>query len=181
MQIFLFFTIITQIFQCKEAEVYWQPEGQFALLKDDGTYSDPGVEFFSLQTVPDSIEILVLNFFAPECKPCIDELPELEKIYKTISTIEEVDFIAIGSILTAMGEGAYADLEKVTPEVYEFKKEHKVSYKSYLATSEQLESFGISGYPETFILYRDAERNWYVKRRYISSITEKNIYPYLNL
>ncbi len=123
----------------------------------------------------------MLNFFAPKCKPCIDELPELKKIHRTILEKDHIEFVAIGSVLTAMGEGAAQDLDKIATEVFDFMKEHSLKYASYLATTDLLENFGVTGFPETFILYRDKKRNWYVKRRYISSITEENIYPYLNM
>ena len=174
----LFFISILIIFwSCGKKNVYWQPHAEFPKITKSGTVL--ANETFSLKKIGANTKVLVLNFFAPKCKPCIVELPELEKINTKLSTMKDVEFITIGSTLSSPVPGDKTKLSEIAKAVAEFKKNYKVTYDSYLATSKELNEFGITGFPETFILHRDSENHWYVKRRYVSAIIENDVYQYI--
>lgn len=176
------YTAVILVFQlafaagCKEKEIYWNPQGKFPLLNADGSLSQS--EYFTLSETPEEIDIVVLNFFAPGCKPCIEEVPALKKIAKNIETRPDVKFIALGSTLETIGDDEIS-MKKIAHEVHQFHVEFSIKYPSYAANATLLKEYGVSGFPETFILAKDKKGAWYVKRRFISAITEKNIYDYL--
>ncbi|MES0488973.1 MAG: TlpA disulfide reductase family protein [Leptospirales bacterium] len=166
---------------CGPSVPVWQPTTQFPLLNSDGSVSEKIENSISITGVPDNVEILVLNFFAPHCPPCIAELPELKEISKIIDSREKVAFYAIGSTLTSVNNPTPPSKEQIVKELLEFIELYKIDYPVYLAESNKLQDFGITGFPETIILYRNEERKWYIKRKYVSSINLGNVLDFIKL
>lgn len=165
---------------CKTPTNYWTPEGKFPLLGPDGKVDQNETTTFSMQTVPDQYEILVINFFAPDCKPCILEVPDLKSIYKNIEKKPHIKFVAIGARLTSLSDETVEDAAAIAAEIHQFVRGFKVEYPAYLGTTANLKNYGLTGFPETFVLYRNEKRQWYVKRRYVGVITQKDINPFLD-
>jgi len=177
----LFILLAFVMTSCGPSVPPWQPATEFPLLKSDGTVLSGKTQSISITGISDDIEILVLNFFAPKCPPCIEELPELKEIAKIISSTDKVSFYAIGSTLNSLDNPKPPTQEEMVEELLEFIDFYKIDYPVYLAESHKLQDFGITGFPETIILYRDKERKWYVKRKYVSRINLNNILDFIKL
>ncbi|HEX8068023.1 MAG TPA: TlpA disulfide reductase family protein [Thermoleophilaceae bacterium] len=86
-------------------------------------------------------KVVVLNFWASWCDPCRDEAPLLERWHRQIAprggTVLGVD--ALDSTGSARG----------------FVRRYGLTYPNVKdASGEKLRPFGVSGYPETFVLDR---------------------------
>ena len=105
-------------------------------------YFNSAAEFPSLNTkttfsiASAKEDILVLNFFAPDCPPCIEEMPALKKFYQNLPN--GLGFVGIGSVLEAVGEKLPSTDPEVVNRVKEFKQEYQVAYPVFLAGSDQL-------------------------------------------
>ena len=78
----------------------------------------------------------VLNFWFTSCKPCIDEMPILNKIKNKYQ--DKVDFIAI----------TYEPGDKTIP----FFKKHKFDYKQIIGEKEFVEHLGIQAFPKNIFI-----------------------------
>ena len=149
-------------FHCKR-EQYWQPDRKFANLQQ----TQPG---FQITDLPEQVETLVINLFAPNCPPCIEELPELQKLYEKSQADEKLKFIAIGSHLDTV-----ADLEisrsDIIKTVGEFVQNEKIQYPVYIADQTDIRALRVTGFPETFVLHRDKKSKfgWRLQRKFISA------------
>lgn len=156
-----------------------QFSGEFPLVEKNGSVNNKVI--FSLNSVPENVQVLVINFFAPDCKPCIMEVPDLKKIYSGIQKEEKMQFIAIGSKLTSLFDEEVSDVQKVAPEVNKFAQAYQLPYPVYVALTKDLKNFALTGFPESFILYRNEKKHWIVKRRFVGVITERDVKPFLHL
>jgi thiol-disulfide isomerase/thioredoxin len=94
----------------------------------------------------------VLNFWFTSCKPCIDEMPILNKIKSKYQN--QVDFIAI----------THEEKDKTVP----FFKKHKFDYKQIIGEKEFVEQLGIQAFP----------KNIFIDKNGIIKIIENGI-PYI--
>lgn len=78
----------------------------------------------------------VLNFWFTTCKPCIDEMPILNKIKDKFHN--KIDFIAI----------TYETKDKTIP----FFKKHKFEYKQIVGEKEFVEQLGIQAFPKNIFI-----------------------------
>jgi len=78
----------------------------------------------------------VLNFWFTSCKPCIDEMPILNKIKSKYQN--KVNFIAI----------TYEPEDKTIP----FFKKHKFDYKQIIGEKEFVEYLGIQAFPKNIFI-----------------------------
>lgn len=153
-----------------DGSVFFQPDTSFPSL-------DGKSEFNFLKESDSSVEVLYVNFFAPGCKPCIDEIPELLEFHRVAKDLyPQVRFIGIGSLLEASAD--FLSSEDVRPQINEFVKDFSIDYPVYLAGVEELARFNVTGFPETFIFFRDKSGKWYLRRKYISSITVSELEKY---
>lgn len=92
-------------------------------------------------------EIVVLNFWATWCKPCIEEMPALARLHRTFSG-RGVRVIAVS-----------ADEPGSEEAVRDFVEERRFPFSIWLgATTDSMESFGLKPVlPGTVVLDREGE------------------------
>lgn len=134
-----------------------------------------GESKFSMAAVDAEARFLVLNFYAPDCPPCEKEVPALKKFAAKYAADKEIRFVAIGSSLRAIAQdndsqkGAVTHNEIVS-DLNLFSRKFNLSYPQFIAEAEQLKSWRVTGFPETFVFERIAGK-WQLARKYISEIT----------
>jgi thiol-disulfide isomerase/thioredoxin len=155
---------------CRAREVFVDADLKFKSLD--------GQPEFSVASVPQSVEYLIINFFAPDCPPCEKEIPELEKFYFKYKSNPKVQFVAVGSSLKAVATDVKNSNESVIAAVQikedldAFRKKLPHSYPRYLADAAALRAWRITGFPETFV-FRRIESNLTFVRKIISEVDLK--------
>jgi cytochrome c biogenesis protein CcmG/thiol:disulfide interchange protein DsbE len=91
--------------------------------------------------------VVVLNFWASWCPPCVSEAPSLEVLQQHISSMG-------GTVL-----GIDPDVNGEDQTSYEkFLKDYQISFPTYLDTSQKIAaSYGTTVYPETYIIAADGK------------------------
>lgn len=86
-------------------------------------------------------QVVVLNFWASWCGPCVDELPLLERTQKQLTPRDA----------TVLG----VNLRDVSSDALGFVKRFKLTYPSLRDPDAELaRAYGTVGYPETFVIDR---------------------------
>lgn len=93
-------------------------------------------------------KIVVLNFWFATCKPCIDEIPELNKVYDKYKDNPDVVFASI----------TFENTKKVKS----FIKEYSFKYPVYANAKEMCDLFKIKGFPTNIILDREGKYSDYL-------------------
>ena len=89
-------------------------------------------------------KVVFLNFWATWCPPCREELPSIDRLYQVYGN--NPDFV----IVAVNGEAEGAET------VPKFLKEHPHAFPIYLdADGSAQKSYGVTGYPETYIIGKD--------------------------
>ncbi|MBA2515237.1 MAG: TlpA family protein disulfide reductase [Solirubrobacterales bacterium] len=87
-------------------------------------------------------KVVVLNFWASWCKPCVDELPLLQRTQERLAT------------QNAMVLGV--NLRDVSSDALGFVRRFKLTYPSLRDPDAELaRAYGTVGYPETFVIDRE--------------------------
>lgn len=86
-------------------------------------------------------KIVMVNFWATWCPPCIEEMPSMERLYEAMGDDENFVMLAINT--EKDGRSAVAEFLKKTP--YTF----PILYDDKGVTQE---SYGVYKFPETFII-----------------------------
>jgi cytochrome c biogenesis protein CcmG, thiol:disulfide interchange protein DsbE len=91
--------------------------------------------------------LVVLNFWASWCPPCVEEAPSLNALQQRIASM--------GGIVL----GVDPDVNGEDRAAYEkFLKDYQIDYPTYLDTSQQIAaSYGTVVYPETYIIGPDGK------------------------
>jgi len=89
-------------------------------------------------------KIVVVNFWATWCPPCIEELPSLKRLH---ARLQPLGGMVLG-VSVDEDEGAYN----------RFLTEHSVSFPTYRDPSRTIaRAYGTEKYPETYIIGRDGK------------------------
>ena len=168
--IFLIY-IVFFLLSCKENKVFWNPNYNYPSLNLQE--NKLGV-FFNMNSISPSIHTIVINIFAPNCPPCEDEIVELNSFYENIVQKQKnVLLIGLGASLETLTNSKYQKFENQINEIVPFVQKYNITYPIYLANQDILKSFGITGFPETFILKRNQDGYFYLSKKIISSVTLK--------
>jgi cytochrome c biogenesis protein CcmG/thiol:disulfide interchange protein DsbE len=88
-------------------------------------------------------KLVLVNIWATWCKPCVDEMPSMEKLYDNFKD-KEFEILAVS--IDKLGEKA----------VRPFMEFHKLNFKALLDTRGEIQQvYRVTGIPESFIIDRD--------------------------
>ncbi|WP_298903532.1 TlpA disulfide reductase family protein [uncultured Psychroserpens sp.] len=88
-------------------------------------------------------KVIVINFWATWCPPCIAEMPSLEKLYQHFKSNDDLVFLFVSN----------EDKEKL----YEFMVHEGYSFNVYQSISNYPKTFDVSSIPRTFVINRSGE------------------------
>ena len=132
--------VVFSLCGCKGPKNAGQNPGEVAPdISGTGLSGEP----VSLSSYPG--KVVVLNFWATWCGPCVEELPALERVYEKL---KDSGLVVIG-----------VAIDDTPGDVLEYKNQYKITYPLIIDhTGLSKRSYGIQGVPETFIL--DSKRNF---------------------
>ncbi|MFS4467860.1 redoxin domain-containing protein [Maribacter sp. 2210JD10-5] len=128
-------------------------EEEKAMLAEGGFDDDSGNEFIGKASPKFSFtdsngkaissentigKVVVLNFWFATCKPCIDEVPELNEVYSKYKDNPEVVFAAI----------TFEKKDKIDP----FIKKYGFQYPTVAEAEKVCNDFGVEGYPTNIVI-----------------------------
>lgn len=93
-------------------------------------------------------KVVVLNFWFAACKPCIDEIPELNEVYKKYKKNPNVIFASI----------TFEKLKKVNS----FLEKYPLKYPVVADAKEVCDIFKITGYPTNIIIDKEGNYSDYI-------------------
>ncbi|MCB0878401.1 MAG: TlpA family protein disulfide reductase [Thermoleophilia bacterium] len=101
------------------------------------------------QAAGDDNQVLVVNWWASWCGPCKDEAPVLEDVAKDYD----------GRVVVV---GLNAGAEDLRSDAREFAKEHEITFPLVRGDRNDKSAWGVTGYPETFVVGTDGHISSYV-------------------
>jgi thiol-disulfide isomerase/thioredoxin len=110
-------------------------------------------------------QIVVLNFWATWCPPCVEEMPSLVEMQRRMKN----KGVTVVAVSIDVDENAYRG----------FLKQHGVDLLTVRDPAEKTPAlYGTHGWPETFII----DRNGVIRRKFIGPVdwTEPEITDYLS-
>lgn len=103
-------------------------------------------EDFSLEGYRD--KVVLVNIWATWCKPCVMELPELQKLHHAHGE----NFVVVG---------INVDKPRLHPKMHNMIAEHDIDYPVVLDPDGQsLQTFGVQGYPTSVLIDRNGVVRW---------------------
>ena len=109
-------------------------------------------------------QVVVLNFWATWCPPCVEEMPSLVEMQKRV----KANGVTVVAVSIDVDEGAY----KL------FLKQHGVDLLTVRDPKQKVpDLYGTHGWPETFII----DRNGVMRRKFIGAVdwTDPEIVDFL--
>ncbi|MBI4317429.1 MAG: TlpA family protein disulfide reductase [Chloroflexi bacterium] len=105
---------------------------------------------------------VVLNFWASWCAPCREEMPGLERVWRSYGD-KEVLFLGV-------------DIQDDEYDARAFLKEMGITYPVGRDPSDRIPiSYGVTGIPSTFFISREGK----VARRWVGSIAEEQLVAFI--
>jgi len=153
------------LFSCADKEPLW--DEAFTLESFAGGNKIGLEKLFQIHGKP----VVIINFSAPHCKPCLDEMPTIKKL-----SIGSAPFLFIPAV-SSLEFTADSDSEKteemdwVREEGLHFAARHGILPHSLWAPPECIRGLRITGFPETIIFYRLHGR-WILHRKYVGILDE---------
>jgi thiol-disulfide isomerase/thioredoxin len=120
--------------QTSNSDMIGKEASEFSLTDMDGN---------SITSENTKGKVVVFNFWFTTCKPCISEIPELNKIHKKYKDNEKIVFASITF--------------NQKPKVEKFLKKYPISYPVVSDNKDAISAFGISGYPTNLIIGKDGK------------------------
>jgi cytochrome c biogenesis protein CcmG/thiol:disulfide interchange protein DsbE len=110
-------------------------------------------------------QIVVLNFWATWCPPCVEEMPSLVEMQRRM----KAKGVTVVAVSIDVDESAY----------HQFVKEHGVNLLTVRDPDEKTPKlYGTHGWPETYII----DRGGVVRRKFIGAVdwTDPEVTDFLN-
>lgn len=86
-------------------------------------------------------KVIVINFWATWCPPCIAEMPSLDKLYRAYK--DDVVFLFVSN----------EDLDKLQ----KFKEKHNYQFPVYKAATKPPSEFDVNSIPRTFVINKSGK------------------------
>ncbi len=136
-----------------------------------------GAEDFSLTKLPQDTKLVVVNFYAPDCPPCENEIPALKAFHKAQKSNTSLRFVSIASSLRAVNAGDKEAIARaqIVKEAEAFTKKFSLAYPQQSADAADLKSWRVTGFPETFVFKR-GEKGFVLAQKFISEISEASLH-----
>ena len=98
-------------------------------------------------------DLTLVNIFTTWCSPCVNEIPELEKLYEEM---KEKGVGVVGVVLDTIGENGEQD-EEAVKKAEVLQQKTKASYPFLIPDSTMMNGRlnGITAFPETFFVDKD--------------------------
>ena len=93
-------------------------------------------------------KVVVLNFWFATCKPCIEELPDLNQVYTEYAANPDVLFAAV----------TFESSERTET----FLKKFEFRYPLVTDAQSVIKQFGVNGYPTNLVIGRDGKISSFV-------------------
>ena len=119
------------------------PERTVAVGQDAPAVVLPRLDGRPYATAALAGQVVVLNFWATWCAPCIEELPSLERLHRALSA-EGLTVVAIATDESRSTVARFVESRRLTLTVLQDPGGRAAA-----------RAFGVHGYPETWILGRD--------------------------
>ena len=95
-------------------------------------------------------QVVLVNFWATWCPPCVEEMPDLVRLTAQFA----------GQSFTVVGASAdVGDADHVAA----FVRAHRITYPVLLATQAQVDAYGVTVLPTTFLI----DRQGIIRHRYL--------------
>jgi thiol-disulfide isomerase/thioredoxin len=107
-------------------------------------------------------KLVIMNFWATYCGPCIKELPHLQKFFKTVEDEPSISVITI-------------NCDKNPALAEPFIRKNNYTFPVLYADADLRENYGVRGIPTTFIIDASGE----IKLRMVGFNPEEPLIPYL--
>ncbi len=107
------------------------------------TYNFTDIEGNLISSTNTLGKVVVFNFWFAACKPCIEEIPDLNKVYEKYNGNSDVIFAAI----------TFDELEKVTS----FVKKYELKYPAVAAQNDFSKEVTGGSYPTNIVLDKDGK------------------------
>ncbi|WCO02774.1 TlpA family protein disulfide reductase [Psychroserpens ponticola] len=88
-------------------------------------------------------KVVVINFWATWCPPCIAEMPSMEELYQNYKDNEDVVFLFVSN-------------EEVSV-IEKFMSKKEYSFNVYQSVTEHPKEFNVSSIPRTFVISKTGE------------------------
>ena len=171
----IFIVLIGNLFTCQPQKLFLQPSFAFQNLISQNKQAH-----FSLDSIPFDIKFLIINFFAPDCLPCIKELPTLTKFYRQLLLGKSKSFfLGVGSTVDNINSDTVSNIDAIRQQVSKFTKQHRLKYPVYLADFSILKTFKLTGFPETFIFKRVQGNYFHLHRKFVGQVTQEDLKQYV--
>ena len=145
--IFVAVTVMIIILSLKLNDSSFEFTNQVAI--ETGTaapdFTFPGINGKKVSLSDYKGKVVLVNIWATWCRPCVDEMPSMEKLYRKFKE-ENFEILAVSIDETG--------LKAVAP----FMEKHKLTFSALIDPKGAIKSvYGITGVPESFIIDKQGQ------------------------
>ena len=148
-------TTFTDMAPFQQISVFEQPQDTSGKdVTSVGDFESKGIDGETYtKDVFSKYDLTLVNIFTTWCSPCVNEIPELEKLYEEM---KEKGVGVVGVVLDTVGEDGKEDKDSVK-KAEVLQKKTKASYPFLIPDSTMMNGRlnGINAFPETFFVDKD--------------------------